>query len=121
MRTLNFFSKIISRATWGLTMVLAVCSVLATLSSMTRAETAGRDLNALNPEQAELAKRMVSFVKDMETKHSDLIKRLNGKVDADSKVFEYESADYDVKVVRGPVIEKAGFTLSITKKGILSS
>jgi coproporphyrinogen III oxidase len=118
MCTLNFFSKIVSRATWRLTMALAVCSALATFSPVARAETAGRDLNALNPEQAELAKRMVGFVKDMETKHFDLIKRLNGKVDADSKVFEYESADYDVQVARGPVIEKAAFTLSITKKGI---
>ena len=78
----------------------------------------GDDIDALNPEQAQLAQTMLGFVRDTEADFFATVSRLNGAAPVQSRSFEFDDADYTVKVTRGEVVEKAGFTVSMTKKAI---
>jgi coproporphyrinogen III oxidase len=72
----------------------------------------------LTEEQLQFAKKMEKFVDEMEAKVLDAMGRLNGSKDVQTKSFEYETADYVVKVARGPVIAKGGFMKSQVKKAL---
>lgn len=78
----------------------------------------GNDFDALNPEQARSAEAMLGFISETETRFFDTVNRLNGEAPVETRSFEYDDADYTVTMTRGEVIEKAGFTVSMTKKGI---
>lgn len=78
----------------------------------------GENIDALSSEKAELANKMLAFVDHMETKHFDTLQRLNGNADVEERFIEFDNAKYNIRVARGDVIEKAGFTTSVTKKGI---
>lgn len=78
----------------------------------------GYDIEALSPEQAQLANRMLAFGEQIEAKHFATMERLNGQVEIEQREFSFDHADYDIKVVRGEVIEKAGFTISVTTDGV---
>ncbi len=62
----------------------------------------------LTPEQSRLSGEMISFADTMEKKVFDAAAKLNGTQDIQTKNFEYETADYVVKVARGNVVEKCG-------------
>jgi coproporphyrinogen III oxidase len=70
----------------------------------------------LTPEQSRLTKEMKNFADTMETKVFDAAGKLNGIQDIQTKNFQYEAADYVVKVARGPVVEKCGFMRTVVKK-----
>jgi coproporphyrinogen III oxidase len=72
----------------------------------------------LTEEQAQFAKKMEKFVDEMEAKVLETMDRLNGSKDVQTKTFEFETADYVVKVARGPVIAKGGFMRSLLKKAL---
>lgn len=80
--------------------------------------TPGDDLDALNSEQARLAGEMLRFISTTEDRFFAAVSRFNGTAPAETRSFEFEDADYTVTVMRGEVIEKAGFTTSMTKTGI---
>ncbi len=98
---------------------VVLAGVLGTLAAtVIIAGEAGYDMDALSDEQKILANRMIEFASDTETKFFGFVARVDGDVEVEERVFEYEHGDYDIKVVRGDVIEKAGFTNSVTKAGV---
>jgi coproporphyrinogen III oxidase len=70
----------------------------------------------LTPEQSRLSGEMIRFADTMEKKVFDAAAKLNGTQDIQTKNFEYEAADYVVKVARGNVVEKCGFMRTVVTK-----
>ncbi len=104
---------------WSYGAVSLVVGMLATIfASNAIAGDPGYDIDALSPEQAELANRMLTFVGGIEAKHFEAMERLNGQIDIEQQEFRIEDADYDIKVVRGDVIEKGALTISVTTNGV---
>ena len=102
---------------WG-TVSLVIGLLAATTASNAIAGEPGYDIDALSPEQAQLANRMVAFVDGIEAKHFETMERLNGQIDIEQREFSIEDADYDIKVIRGEVIEKGALTISVTTNGV---
>jgi coproporphyrinogen III oxidase len=91
------------------------------VSPVLAADPAGDErIERLPPEQKALAQRMTSFIVRMDEKYFPRIASLNGGIDGDViddvMIMESEYSDYDIRVTRGPVIEKAGRMLSVGKK-----
>lgn len=70
----------------------------------------------LSPEQKQLTERMLKFMEDMDKKYFDRVYKLNGNDTSETKEFLNEYSDYDIKVTRGPVIEKMGRMLAVGNK-----
>ena len=70
----------------------------------------------LTPEQSRLSGEMIRFADTMEKKVFDAAAKLNGALDIQTKNFDYEAADYVVKVARGNVVEKCGFMRTVVTK-----
>jgi len=100
-----------ARALLGMAMLIAAPGILG-------AAEPGYDRAGLDAGQSKLAGRMLTFIETMDAMHLGWVSRLNGNTDFTSKSWKDDSADYDVRVWRGPVIEKTGFTTSVTKLGI---
>ncbi len=64
--------------------------------------------DSLTAEQSRYLKKMESFTEKMEARVFDAVKKLNGRNDIEEKSFTYETADYNVQVTRGKVVEKCG-------------
>ncbi len=77
-------------------------------------------IERLPAEQRALAQRMTSFIVRMDEKYFPLIERMNegtnGGITNEEMTLTSEYSDYDIRVTRGPVIEKAGRMLSIGLK-----
>ena len=56
------------------------------------------------------------FVADMDTKYFGRVETLNGSIEFEDRTSSTEYADYDLRVARGDVMEKAGRMLSYGKK-----
>jgi coproporphyrinogen III oxidase len=82
--------------------------------------TEDKRIERLPAEQKALAQRMTSFIVRMDEKYFPRIALINGGVDGgitdEVMTMASEYSDYDIRVVRGPVIEKAGRMLSIGRK-----
>jgi len=76
----------------------------------------GDDIAALKPEQIALANSFTGFLERIDALHFERVRELNKGERVETKSMGTEFADYDIRVVRGPVIEKSGRTLTITKK-----
>lgn len=74
--------------------------------------------DSLNDEQSYYLKKMESFMEKMEEKVFSTAIRLNGKKETEKKSFSYETADYDVGVTRGDVIQKCGVMKAKIKKAL---
>ena len=96
----------------------AIGLLLATSASNAIAGEPGYDIDALSQDQAQLANQMLAFVEQIEAKHFAIMERLNGPIDIEQREFNLDDADYDIKIVRGEVIEKAGLTISVTTNGV---
>jgi coproporphyrinogen III oxidase len=96
---------------------LVIGLTVITASQIALSDDAESDLSSLTSEQAEYVARMLDVISRTEQKLDDIIVRMNGSIDKQSKSFEYEHANYDVTIARGDVIEKAGFTLTTGKLG----
>jgi len=70
----------------------------------------------LTDEQAQFADRALKFMAQMDTLFFDRVGKLNDGIEIETKSFNYDVADNEVKVARGSVIEKAGRLTIITKK-----
>ena len=69
---------------------------------------ASNDIEALNEEHASFAHRTLDFLDRMDTLFFDRAEKLNGGLELQTKTMGTEYSDYDIRVTRGPVIEKAG-------------
>ena len=80
------------------------------------AETAP-DLTKLSPESAEFASRTLDFIDQMNGIYFAAAARLNGDDNRIEHVeLDTENGYWDTQVARGPVIEKAGRTITVIKK-----
>lgn len=70
----------------------------------------------LPPENQVLATRMNEFVRRMDDKYFGEALRLNGSVRFEEMQMQGDTDDYDVRVTRGPVIEKLGRLVTVGKK-----
>lgn len=70
----------------------------------------------LNEDQGRFATRALDFMKQMDALYFSTVETLNGGLKTEERVFDNENGNYDVRVARGPVIEKAGRVLTITRK-----
>ncbi len=95
-----------------------IALLFAIFASNAMAGNPGYDIEALSPEQAQLANRMLAFGAQIEAKHFANMEQLNGQIEIEQRKLSFDNADYDIKVVRGEVIEKAGFTISVTTNGV---
>lgn len=67
-------------------------------------------------EQKELADRFLSFIDRMEKRYFARIEELNGKTSYEEKYVTTDYAEWDMRVARGPVVEKAGRMLGMETK-----
>ena len=70
----------------------------------------------LPPDQQKLAQRLDSFIARMDEKYFSRIEQLNGEAEFEQLLQDTEYSEYDIRVTRGPVIEKAGRMLARGKK-----
>jgi len=73
---------------------------------------------ALTADQQALADRMQSFQDKTEADFFARVKKFNGALQLDERVFDYDTATHVVKVSRGKVVEKAGWYTNVQKKGM---
>ena len=81
-------------------------------------------IERLPADQKALAQRMTSFIAQMDEKYFPRILQINGGTNGgvnsgisnEEMTMESEYSDYDIRVTRGPVIEKAGRMLSVGRK-----
>jgi coproporphyrinogen III oxidase len=95
--------------------VLLLATFTSPLVSSVLAQTDER-LERLPADQKQLAERMLKFMSDMDTKYFGRTYELNGNSKSETKEFISDYSDYDIKVTRGPVVEKMGRMLAIGKK-----
>ncbi len=65
-------------------------------------------VTGLNDEQAAFASRLFTFMSDMDAKYFGRAGEIDGDLTQESQDFDYDFARYEVKVARGPVVEKIG-------------
>jgi coproporphyrinogen III oxidase len=73
---------------------------------------------ALTAGKQALADRMQAFQARTEEWIFARIRKLDGKLTTEERVFDYDNATHTVKVTRGKVVEKAGWYVNVTKKAI---
>ena len=90
---------------------------LAILMAVTPTETLARDdLDALSAEQAAFANRFLEFLQRVDAVAFGRIGIMNDVDETDDRSISSDHAEYDIKVARGPVVEKIGRTRTITRK-----
>ena len=73
-------------------------------------------LERLPPEQRELADYLSAFILDMDAKYFSRIGAMNGELEFEDRSQETEWSEYELRVTRGEVMEKAGRMFSKGKK-----
>jgi coproporphyrinogen III oxidase len=73
-------------------------------------------MKLLPPEQQALAQRMTDFIERMDDKYFARVETINGSGDYEGLIKTGEYSDYDIRVTRGPVVEKTGRMLAVGKK-----
>ena len=92
--------------------------VLTALACMvfTSANAEDERLSRLPADQQDLAKRMTAFLERMDDKYFARVEALNGSLEFEDLIMSTDNSDYDIRVTRGPVVEKTGRMLSMGKK-----
>ncbi len=67
-------------------------------------------------EQQELADRFLSFIDRMEERYFARVEELNGETSYEERYVTTDYAEWDMRVARGPVVEKAGRMLGMETK-----
>jgi len=98
--------------------VLGVMVAMLGPAVVPAAETASPETPAMTAEQRQLADTMTRFMVDTETKFFDTVERFNGNLNIETGEFNDDLAKHTVKVSRGDMIEKAGWYVSLQKKGV---
>jgi coproporphyrinogen III oxidase len=94
-----------------LTSILA----LLVLATTARAAGPGDNFDQLTPEQQVAARKMERFMADVEKEFFAKVEALNGNDTLYQEVVEPGNAHYEIRVTRGPVIEKAAVMTAITQ------
>jgi coproporphyrinogen III oxidase len=82
------------------------------------AVTRGNSIDNLDTSQTAVAKQMLSFMSDLEKRFFAAARKFNGADAAETRMFDYDNAYYEVQVVRGDVIEKGGLMKTYAKTAI---
>ena len=93
----------------------AVMLMFCVLPGQARAGAHER-LDERTAEQQELAARFLEFIDRMENKYFARMEALNGETTYEEKYVSTEYAEWDMKVARGPVVEKGGRMLGMETK-----
>ncbi len=72
------------------------------------AQSPGRDYDALTPAQKYHADDIMAFIGAMEERFLAHVERYNGSLSPEVETLSFDTADYEILVARGPVVEKAG-------------
>jgi coproporphyrinogen III oxidase len=72
----------------------------------------------LDASQQALAGRMQAFQERTEAWIFARLRKLDGDLVPEERVFDYDNATHTVRVTRGEVVEKAGWYVNVTKKAI---
>jgi len=89
--------------------------VLVSLPFLVTRVNAEEIIEGLSEEQSAFANRMVTFMADMDAQMFDRIAKLNGGLQLETATASSESSDRDIKVTRGPIVEKAGRMIAVTR------
>ncbi len=92
-----------------------VAAALLLVSSLTGA-VADERLASLPPGQQALARDYNQFVQAMDEKYFGRVAALNNGADVETLVMDSEYSDYDIRITRGPVVEKFGRMLALGNK-----
>ncbi|NIW23105.1 MAG: hypothetical protein GWN29_00260, partial [Gammaproteobacteria bacterium] len=65
-------------------------------------------IERLPDDQRQLAERFSAFVESMDDKYFSRVASINGGADFEDRYIENEYSDFDLRVTRGAVVEKAG-------------
>lgn len=76
----------------------------------------GSSVTVTAAEQEELREWFNGFVAQMDDKYFSIVGELNGELEFEDREVSNEWSDYDLRVTRGDVMEKAGRMLSAGKK-----
>lgn len=96
---------------------LAVAALTLNGGGTAAAQGPGRSGLSVTPEdQARLIKAFDDFVERMDAEQFGRVMRLNGSDKTEVRRVEDEYSDYDLRVTRGKVVEKAGRMLTMGKK-----
>jgi len=112
MRTNHHFILILV----SLVLLFMVATFTPHLVSSAAGQTDEERLQQLPAEQQKLAQRMLTFMSDMEKKYFARVSALNGNSESETKEIPSDYSDYEIKVTRGPVVEKFGQMLATGKK-----
>jgi len=95
-----------------------IVALAGALAAFAAGAAAGADerLEKLPEEQQVLARQLDDFIARMDAKYFERIGELNGGLALEELRRDHEYSDYDIRVTRGPVVEKAGRMLAIGKK-----
>ena len=96
--------------------IIAIACLALVVSCTPVQETAGDSIEALTPEQADLAQRFLTYLERVDEKAFGASMRMNGGTETEVRKMSGEYADYVIRVARGDVVEKIGRTLTTTKK-----
>ena len=97
--------------------VWIVLTILAALSIRLAAADTAPDTVKLSPEATAFVSRTLAFIDKMNGIYFDAAARLNGGDNrVEQRELDTENGNWDTQVARGPVIEKAGRTITVIKK-----
>jgi len=95
---------------------MAAVLALAFLGTGVPQVNAGDDIDSLPAEQAAFANRFLDFLERMDDTAFSRAAEMNGTDDDEALTMNTDSSSYDIRVARGPVVEKIGRTRSIIWK-----
>ncbi len=75
-------------------------------------------LSERTAEQQELAARFQTYIDRMEEKYFDRMEKLNGATTFEEKYITTDYSEWDMRVARGPVVEKGGRMLGMVTKTV---
>lgn len=70
----------------------------------------------LSAEHRALAERMIRFIEHADERYLGRLEALNGDLPTETLTHATDYSDFDVLVTRGPIVEKAGRMISVSKK-----
>jgi coproporphyrinogen III oxidase len=96
--------------------LLTGCLLVTSFGTVSLAATTDERLDRLPADQQALARRLKAFAASMDEKYFARIEAINGGSAEESMTMETEHSAYDIRVTRGPIVEKAGRMLAAGKK-----
>lgn len=106
---------VVTRFDLATTILLAGFLLQATAPALASGHDRPRPV--VDPDQREnLIARFEAFVARMDDDHLGRVMRINGEIAVEDREIQNEYSNYDLRVTRGPVVEKAGRMLTFGKQ-----